>query len=71
MYVVCGCLDVCRSINLGALLSYTLVASICQFGIKGLGEEEGRGTGGIMTIYSPVLPARFVVVVRCELREHV
>lgn len=48
----------CRSINLGALLSYTLVASICQFGIKGLG-EEGRSTCG-MTTYSPVLPARFV-----------
>jgi hypothetical protein len=28
------------SINLGALCSYTLVASICQFGVKGLGASH-------------------------------
>lgn len=30
------------SINLGALISYTLVATVCQFGIKSLGGVEWR-----------------------------
>jgi hypothetical protein len=32
-----------RSINLGALISYTLVAPICQYGLKGLGKKESLG----------------------------